>query len=40
VSKLLRHSSLSIASHVYAHLYQQTGRELAERTGAFVEQAR
>src|SRR4029450_4197429 len=28
VSKLLRHSSLSITSDVYGHLYQQTGREL------------
>jgi integrase len=40
VSKLLRHSGIAITSDVYGHLYQQTGRELAERMGAFVEQAR
>jgi len=36
VSKLLRHSGLSITSDVYGHLYQQTGRELAERMDAFL----
>lgn len=40
VSKLLRHSNLGITSDVYAHLYQQTGRELADKMGAFVEGAR
>jgi integrase len=40
VSKLLRHSGLAITSDVYGHLYQQTGRELAERMGAFIQEAR
>jgi integrase len=40
VSKLLRHSGLSITSDVYGHLYQQTGRDLAERIGAFIQEAR
>ena len=40
VSKLLRHSGLSITSDVYGHLYQQTGRELAERMDAFIQEAR
>lgn len=39
VSKLLRHSGLSITSDIYGHLYQQTSTELAERMGAFFSES-
>lgn len=40
VSKLLRHSGLSITSDIYGHLYQQTGKEIAEKMSAFIQAAR
>lgn len=40
VSKLLRHSSVAITNDVYGHLYQQTSQEIADKWGAFIEQAR
>ena len=39
VSKILRHSGLAITSDIYAHLYQQSGREIAEKMGAFIQEA-
>lgn len=40
VGKLLRHSGLSITSDIYGHLYQQSSREIADRMGAFIQEAR
>jgi integrase len=40
VSKLLRHSAIGVTADTYGHLYVQTGRELADRMGRFLERAR
>jgi integrase len=40
VSKLLRHSGVAITADIYGHMYTQTSRELADRMGRFLEQAR
>jgi len=39
VSKLLRHAGLSITLDIYGHLYQQTGKDVAERMDAFIREA-
>jgi len=40
VSKLLRHSSLSITADLYSHLYSEQSREAADAMNGFMEQAR
>jgi integrase len=40
VSKILRHSSLSITSDLYSHLYAETAREAADVMSGFMAQAR
>jgi len=40
VSKILRHSSLSITSDLYGHLHSETARESADAMSAFMEASR